>query len=170
MGTRIDLIGQQFGRLKVLRFVGVDKQKRAQWVCKCECGNEIIVRGNCLRREHTQSCGCFGIEQRRKNHFIKHGHSVGKPSPTYVSWKNMIERCTNANHVSFSRYGGRAVEVCNRWLKFEKFLEDMKERPAGKTLGRFADSGNYEPGNCSWQNPKEQWIERRKKNELKKAA
>jgi hypothetical protein len=58
-------------------------------------------------------------------------------------------------------YGGKGITVCDRWLSFENFLEDMGERPAGTTLGRFGDIGNYEPGNVAWQTWAEQISNRR---------
>ena len=83
----------------------------------------------------------------------KHGHSDNrKRSPTYTSWRGMKERCLRPKHRSFPNYGGRGVGVCEKWLKFEGFLEDMGERP-GKdfVLSRENDLGNYEPGNCEWR-------------------
>ena len=74
----------------------------------------------------------------------------GKPSPTYNSWQCMKKRCLNPKATKYHRYGGRGVQVCERWLTFENFLADMGERPEGTTLGRHGDKGDYEPGNCSW--------------------
>jgi hypothetical protein len=57
-----DITGRRFGRLYVIEYVGNDKHNNALWLCKCDCGNEIIVRGVCLRRGGTRSCGCLRNE------------------------------------------------------------------------------------------------------------
>lgn len=40
------------------------------WRCQCECGNEIVVRGDSLRSGHTKSCGCLQKEKVSKLNFI----------------------------------------------------------------------------------------------------
>ena len=58
-GNVKDLLGQQFGRLKVIARDGSDKRGEAKWLCQCSCGsNPISVLGSNLRSGHTQSCGC----------------------------------------------------------------------------------------------------------------
>jgi hypothetical protein len=74
----------------------------------------------------------------------------------------MKNRCTNKNHVSYSKYGGKGITVCDRWLySFKDFLADMGERPEGLTLDRINSNGNYEPSNCRWATDAEQISNRR---------
>ncbi|KKM23233.1 hypothetical protein LCGC14_1617290 [marine sediment metagenome] len=84
-----------------------------------------------------------------------------KFSTTYCSWSNMKTRCFNSNKDSYKHYGGRGITVCNHWLKFDNFLEDMGERPDGMTLDRIDNDGNYKPSNCQWATQKQQCRNKR---------
>ena len=66
MAKAIDLTGQRFNRLIVIErdVEKKDKSRQAWWKCKCDCGNELSVRGQSLRSGNTQSCGCYGFEKR----------------------------------------------------------------------------------------------------------
>lgn len=166
MGRPIkDLTGQVFGRLTALRRLGQDKRGKVIWECVCICGEARRIRSDVLLSGGSQSCGCLRREVARTHTTgnkwsLKHGHSTSR---TYTSWCAMIKRCTNPNHPHWLHYGGTGVKVDSRWQGehgFENFLADMKERPAGTSIGRFGDVGKYERSNCAWQTPKQQGLER----------
>jgi hypothetical protein len=59
---RVDLTGQKFGRLAVIEVAAPHADGRRYWRCRCDCGQEIDIRGDQLRRGITQSCGCLQRE------------------------------------------------------------------------------------------------------------
>ena len=56
-----ELTGERFGRLTVIRRGGKSSSGFC-WICKCDCGNIVEVRGRNLRKGNTRSCGCYRNE------------------------------------------------------------------------------------------------------------
>ncbi len=92
-----------------------------------------------------------------------HQHCIdGAHSPTYNIWRGMKKRCHNITDRSYFRYGARGISVCDRWLNsFAAFLEDMGERPIGRSIERRNNCGNYEPNNCYWATLEQQGRNKR---------
>jgi hypothetical protein len=147
----INLQNKIFGRWTVVERRGKIRKEPA-WFCRCDCGNEKVISGTVLREGQSKSCGCFRSEK-----LTKHGMSYSR---TYRIWKYMVQRCTNPKTARYKDYGGR-ITVCERWLKFENFLEDMGECPNGLTLDRIENNQGYYKENCRWATNEQQSFNKR---------
>lgn len=147
----IDITGQRFGRLLVL---GLSHRKQFKknnviyWECVCDCGTvKKITRSGLVSRDYV-SCGCYNKEKQ-----TKHGMEGTR---FYKTWRGMIERCNNKKRDSYNNYGGRGITVCNRWLDFKNFYDDMYSNyNDGLQIDRIDTNGDYDVNNCRWVTPKE---------------
>jgi hypothetical protein len=145
-----DLVGKTFGKWKI-----VSKTKnieRNEWFYDsiCECGTQKRIAGHSLKSGFTTQC--------HRCRCKTHGMSY---TDTFRIWTGILRRCLNPNFKAYKYYGGRGITVCDRWLKFENFFEDMGVRPDGLQIDRIDVDGNYEPSNCRWVTPKVNMNNRR---------
>ena len=137
----------------------------ATWLCRCDCGNEVVVIGNNLKKE-AFSCGCFQKEMAKR---AKTTHGKAHSKLHYV-WVAMKQRCFNPKVKNFKDYGGRGITVCDEWKNdFQAFCDYVSKLPHfgedGYSLDRINNDGNYEPGNVRWATRTEQNQNRRKRKD-----
>jgi hypothetical protein len=155
-----DLTGVKFGLLTVLNYEGTNKNKKALWKCRCECGSIITTIGSYLRSGHTKSCGCTRHEklmERNTTHGMAHTH-------IHYVWIGMKQRCYNINHKNYQHYGGRGIIICEEWKNsFENFYNWAINNGYNDNLSidRIDVNGNYEPINCRWVDMKTQQNNKR---------
>lgn len=129
----IDMTGWRVGIITVLGHVGKNR-----WHYKCDCGEERVVCASSLRKS-PDSCGCKPWA---------HGMSSKKE---YKVWLLMKNRCTNPNATGYHRYGGRGINVCQRWSdSFMNFYNDMGDCPPENSIDRIDNDKGYYKENCRW--------------------
>lgn len=136
-------VGDRFGRIVVIGNPFCIGQETLA-VGECDCGAVEVFRVRHIKHGAVQSCGCLSREvasQRWQTH-------CGTGTRLYVVWKQMRQRCANANN---ARYGGRGIRVCSEWeYSFEEFSRWAKANGYSDELqiDRIDNDGNYEPVNC----------------------
>jgi hypothetical protein len=181
----LDLAGQRFGRLVVVKMVDAKTKhgrpnSQSTWLCKCDCGGSRVAVATILVHGKAPSCGCMKREasvrlwERRRANILSHdlkGSSNTKHwPPEYRAWINIKQRCYNLQHAAYKNYGGRGIEVCVHWRKdYKQFLADVGPKSSPElSIDRKDNELGYScprclppNGNCKWSTREEQTKNRR---------
>lgn len=169
-----DYTGMKFGRLTVIKraedaIIPSSGKRVVRYLCKCECGNEKVIRKLHLTNGSIVSCGCYQREilgNRRRKHGYSHKERL------YSVWLDMKDRCGNPKTNRYANYGGRGISVCSEWknnyLAFREwclangYREDIRDSGRNNiTIDRINVNGNYEPNNCRFITNKENCLNKR---------
>ena len=88
----INIIGKRYGRLTVLQREGTNRDGKAMWKCRCDCGKEVVVIGKNLRTGNSKSCGCKRLK-------ISEKYKDGKKMCNLCKQYKITEEF-NKNHIS----------------------------------------------------------------------
>lgn len=149
MSKLIDLTGQRFGRLTVIkRTEEIATNKSAKWNCICDCGNYCIKASSSLRKFEKSSCGCWKAEITSKL-FKKYDI---KNKKLYEVWQGMRSRCNYKGNSDYHNYGGRGIKISTEWRDYNVFQKWAIEHGyiQGLTIERIDVDGNYCKENCCW--------------------
>lgn len=172
-----NLIGKQFGMLKVVKFSHKEKNNQGNykyyWICECECGNVVTRRSDGLKsKKSVVSCGCY-----RKKILEQHNFKTNNPKKThgqtktrlYKIYAKMKERCYDPNYPERHLYGGRGIKICQEWLdSFENFRDWALANGYDDKLSidRIDPNKDYEPSNCRWADTYQQANNKRNNIQL----
>lgn len=144
-----NLAGKKFNKLTVLE-IAYKKDNRVYWKCLCECGNTAVVVSSSITRGRTKSCGCLRSNWNHTTHNMRN-------SRPYRIMQGILTRCNNKNDHNYIKYGAKGITVCDKWLTFEGFWEDMQKGYSDElSIDRIDNSKGYFKENCRWATNKQQ--------------
>lgn len=151
MPSRIDMVGQRYGRLQVLADAPSESTPQARRVlARCDCGTERILNARSVRRGNTQSCGCLQPARATSHGLDAH--------PLCAVWRAMRGRCYHRSQRSYRYYGARGIRVCDQWRHSpEQFIEWAEQHgwQPGLQIDRIDVDGDYSPENCRFVTARE---------------
>lgn len=116
-------------------------------LCRCDCGNEKIVRLLHLVRNRINSCGCEG--------FQRHGMSE---SDIYTTWRGIKNRCYGEKTIQPHLYKDKGITMCQEWKDSFIVFRDWSLANGfkhGLQIDRIDNSKGYFPENCRFVTPSE---------------
>ena len=150
----IDLVGQRFGRLTVIKRHGTKKNGNAAWLCQCDCGNKVVVDGYAMRHGVVNSCGCIRRENsqrlaKQNTAFIAQQHNGAQTLKNengvyYASLHRGKRNRSGVVGVSFDRASGRwatrlfyqgryvLLKMCDSYQEAVQLRREAEKKYLGK--------------------------------------
>lgn len=158
MSAKRGLSGQRFGYWTVLERrdnIRSNGKCRGAWLCRCDCGNEVVIDQCNLLSGKSKSCGCF----RREEQSARQGTHRDSGTKMYNVWCAIKRRCYNTHTKEYPRYGGRGISMCDEWRNsYESFKEWAVNNgyDDSLTIDRIDNDKDYTPDNCRFVTMREQ--------------
>lgn len=152
MSKPLNLLGQRFGRLRVVEFLRYAPNGKV-YRATCDCGNTIECTTGRLRTGNTRSCGCLRREIVARKNFV-HGHARRGFNAEYHAYYNAKRRCSNPSNKYWKHYGGRGIQF--KFSSLEEFIQAVGPKPCpSRILDRIDNDKHYESGNVRWATVKQ---------------
>ena len=148
MSARTDITNQRFGKLVAECYSHNNKENRAVWKCRCDCGNYCYATSKNLKAGNNTSCGC-AKKERAKMFKYKDGRTHEK---LHRRWQGMLDRCNDPKE---KYYCAKGIKVCDEWKDYQTFKKwayengyDPKLKRNECQIDRIDPNGDYCPENC----------------------
>lgn len=123
------------------------KQKSSIGEYLCSCGKTFTTVVRSPGKGLSKSCGCYQIKRVKESN-TTHGRYK---HPLHKVWISIVGRTVTGNSKSFRQYASKGINLCDRWLEIDNFIEDMYPTyTEGLTIERRDSTKDYSPDNCYW--------------------
>lgn len=166
MPSYTDLSGARFGKLTAT-IPGPRISGRTSWVCVCDCGQELLVKSNDLRRGRKRSCGHDSKRKRRESSVPGLPPNNNKSNRLYRIYNHMRMRCgliSGADERHLRDYRDRGITVCDEWRESFGSFRDWALANGYRddlSIDRIDNDGGYSPNNCRWATVSQQNANKR---------
>ncbi len=128
----IDLTGQNFGKLTVIKKSEYTKSNEIYWNCKCDCGREMVVDESFLLSEKTNFCRCFQKAQISKSTILRNTKYSPKEASARIAWKDYYKN-QNISFDDFYRLSQLpCFYCCVEWSNKVSSFSKIKKSKASK--------------------------------------
>lgn len=139
-----------------------ESDRKYYYTVQCKCGLIKDVQRHNLRRGQSTKCFKCYHESRVVHGFARKIEDSRVRPGLYGVWEGMKSRCLNPQNTSYKNYGGRGIKICERWLDFKNFNDDMSTTYIkGLQLDRIDNNSGYSKENCRWVTAKQNARNRR---------
>lgn len=145
MAAYQDLSNKTFGRLTVMRDTERKQGTNHLWLCRCECGAEVIVPTRSLNSRVTQSCGCMRREKSVTNLSGDLNEKIGRIDGTnasrIASKKPQVNNTSGVRGVSQNKKGLWVAYIGFKGKRY--FLGSSKDKDVAISLRKEAEQKIY---------------------------
>lgn len=144
---KVNLVGQKFGRLLILKQVGVKNSHKA-YLCQCDCGNQKIIDGSVIKRGSSKSCGCLRKEllirdvQSQKFGRLTAIRRLNKKQDGHYLWLCKCD-CGNFTKVGISSLVSGNTQSCGCSKQSEEYRRNVSKRMKGQIPWNKGKTGVY---------------------------
>lgn len=155
-----DIIGKKFGTLNVLEYKGINEYQQNMFLCRCDCGNELLRRYSHIIQTKSKSCPNCRSKYRDIN-------QTPEFKSLYSVWMDIANRTNKSHKHNRSCYKEYNIEMCSEWKQsFRNFYnwaiksgykhEKLTNGFNKYTIDRIDPYKGYYPENCRWITIQEQ--------------
>lgn len=144
--------GDRFRGLLVLKLYDRTSDRAIRWLCKCDCGTELVIRGGNLKYQSgCKACGNILTGKAKTTHGATKSSGAIR-APLYKTWRSMLARC-KGDHEHNRWYAGKGITVCEEWEYDYTAFRDWAVKAGwkeGLSIDRVDTNKGYSPSNCQW--------------------